>query len=528
MADNNVQQAQTPAPASGQASAPAPAKKKLDLKKLKNLDIKTLFGKGKEVELVSGTASTFEINLVPSVKAEMIKSLKMRNLVLFICIIIVAVSVGIVAIVGSVVTGQNITMNDQDNKIEMMSGKLSGFEGLGEYLTIQDQLGNITSIQNNRKILSRVFSFLNVLLPSDPDRITISEMNVDLSENIISFSGQADAGVEPFIDYRVLESFKKSVALVKYDYGRYVDAEDNEIPTRCVVESGSDGKTLVEGNSIYAYWMMGKSGCETAVTEREKALVELATEIEDAAAAAAEDAGEAMSEDEILERTKEIYNEYADAIVPNWYDEWLSANDLTRYSEKELNSNDRQSILDSYNEWRNSLSDEERWVVDQELSQGVDYRDVKFMKIYRTPQFSDWYKKEYMDLSGGITGVPHFASQCITYSGMELEDSIRWTSNNECMLMDGDVNISNSSNGRDASNNLVLRFEASLTLNEDPLKFENKHVMAIGPNGQNVTDSYVQIEGMFGEKAEDCQSSDVVCVSNTENITGGGSKDAEE
>ena len=44
--------------------------------------------------------------------------------------------------------------------------------------------------------------------------------------------------------------------------------------------------------------------------------------------------------------------------------------------------------------------------------------------------------------------------------------------------------------------------------------------MVIGPNGQNVTDSYRQIEGMFAKKAEDCKEGDAACSSNKKNKTG--------
>ena len=47
-----------------------------------------------------------EINLVPDIKNEMIKALKMRNLIFFICIVSVIVSLGIVAILGAIVGGQ--------------------------------------------------------------------------------------------------------------------------------------------------------------------------------------------------------------------------------------------------------------------------------------------------------------------------------------------------------------------------------------------------------------------------------------
>ena len=51
--------------------------------------------------------------------------------------------------------------------------------------------------------------------------------------------------------------------------------------------------------------------------------------------------------------------------------------------------------------------------------------------------------------------------------------------------------------------------------------------MAIGPNGKDVTDSYVQIEGMFQEEAQDCKSDDVVCTSSKVNETGEGGNNAE-
>ena len=73
---------------------------------------------------------------------------------------------------------------------------------------------------------------------------------------------QASAGVAPFINFRVLEAFKKSTEEMKYDYGNYVDKDGNEIPARCMVENGTNGNTLVENGSTYAYWMVTKDECD--------------------------------------------------------------------------------------------------------------------------------------------------------------------------------------------------------------------------------------------------------------------------
>ena len=61
----------------------------------------------------------------------------------------------------------------------------------------------------------------------------------------------------------------------------------------------------------------------------------------------------------------------------------------------------------------------------------------------------------------------------------------------------------------------MLRFNATITLDENVFLFVNKHMMAISPTSQNVTDSYRQVEGMFAERAADCADSDVVCTSAT-------------
>lgn len=488
-----------------------PEKKKSEflekLKKIdwKNADVKTLFQKNNgKPEVLKETATKFEINLVPEVKMKMIKSLKMRNLIIFACIVIAGVSAGIVAILGSVVTGQNVAMGNQDQRLELMSSKINSFEGLEEYLTIQDQLGNISTINENKKVLSRIFSFLTVMLPNEPDRITISELNIDLEDNTIDFTGQADAGVEPFIDYRVLEAFKKSVMLVKYDYGQYVDKDGNEIPTRCMVEANAEGQTLTEGKNIYAYWLKGKEGCEAARVARDLEIAELEDD-------------EEMTEKEKDDEIEEVYKNYKGQVSENWYDKWLKENDLDRTKDEKLTKEQEASKQEALAQWQATLNEEERWVSDLETEGGVKKEDVNFEKVYRTPQFSKWYKEEKLDLSGTVSDVAHFESQCITYEGFEEDKTIRWTSQNECMLLDEDIEISNSSNGRDASGNLVLRFEAAAMMNEEALRFQNKHVMAISPSGRDVTDSYLQINGIFGEEAQDCNANDVVCVENKEN-----------
>ena len=128
-----------------------------------------------------------------------------------------------------------------------------------------------------------------------------------------------------------------------------------------------------------------------------------------------------------------------------------------------------------------------------------------------------------MNLDGEIRGVAHFNSTCITYSGTEKDNGdIAWTSiNDSCKLVPGSednssngISIEQSSNGRNSSHELVLRFSAIIYIAPEVFNFNNHHMLALSPSGRrNVTDSYSQIQNMFAEKAADCARDDADCNS---------------
>lgn len=402
-----------------------------------------------------------EINLVPDIKNEMIKALKMRNLIFFLSIVIAAASVGATLLVGSVMGGQQLALSGKQSTLEKLSKKLNSYGDLSEFLTFQGQIDNIEGLIEKEKVVSRTFDILSAIIPSGPDLIEISDLNVRFENNaaIFRISAKADARKEPYIDYNVLDSFKKSMQYTRYDYGRYVDKNGNTIPAYCIIEKGADGATFSDaGKGIYAYWDFNIDGC-------------MAQSEDDA-----EDNTEDNTEDNI-----ENNNESKKA--PSGY--------TTEY-----------------------------------------YNDKEVIRIWRTPQYAEWYSstetegKPYMSLNGEIKNVAHFESSCITYTGTLVGDSPKWSETNEsCLLVPDGTNgikILSSANARNNSTNeLVLNFDAQITINSDAYLFTKKHLLAIAPSGRhNVTDSYVQIQSMFGERATECSEDDSLCQSNTENVTG--------
>ena len=388
-----------------------------------------------------------EINLVPDVKNDAIKAIKARNLTFFICIIIASASFAITAIFASIAFGQQAVTNGNKETIATLSKKLFSYSDLSNFLTIKDQLSNLSAISQNKILLSRAVNILSATIPSGPDTIAVSEFSINFTGTAptITFDAQANAGQPPYIDYNVLEAFKKSMAYLRYDYGNYVDREGKTIPTYCIIEYDLDGTILSDSSKgVYAYWLINGEGCNPSAEQ----------------------------------------NNDAESSENN-----IATNTTTGY---ETENYDGQTVV----------------------------------RIWRTPQFNDWYKdsapenstEPYMDLSGNISGVAHFVSKCTTYSGIKnaATGSVDWKSENEsCLLIPGGENglkIGSSSNGRDGAGELVLRFSAIITINQEFFKFVNPHMLAVAPSDRrNVTDSYIQIQNIFGAPASDCAANDAQC-----------------
>jgi hypothetical protein len=376
-----------------------------------------------------------EINLVPDIKGEMIKALKLRNFIFFICIVVAAASVGAALLFAVIAGGQQAVVDGKKNTLSMLSQKINNYSDLSDFLTVRDQLSNLSTISSNKKLLSRTFNILSALLPKGADTITLSELNIDLAKGdpTISFDAQANAGEPPYIDYNVLDAFKKSMAYMRYDYGNYVDRSGNTIPAYCIIENGVDGATFSDAErGYYAYWLINGEGCNPSTNS----------------------SGEPIT---------------------------------TGYTIEEYNGN-------------------------------------QVVRIWRTPQTDEWYQKKYMELDGRISEIEHFESQCTTYTGVinSVTNVPKWTKTNDKCLLVSNIDVPESSNGRDAEDSLVLRFSAIITLSPDVYNFNNHHVLALGPSGRyNVTDSYIQIQSMFAERAKDCAEGDAQCSKNNINKAGG-------
>lgn len=462
-------------------------------KSFKNLKNIQIGGKSTNKKNVSMEPKTIkEINLVPDIKNDFIKTLKFRNLVFFLSIIIASGSVIVMLTFLTIAGGQQGFINSKQTTIDALQKKISDYSDLSDFLTIRDQLSNIATITENKVMMSRTFNILSAIIPTGDDYINISELSVDLSgedeKPMFTIDAQANAGSDPQIDYKVLDSFKKSMRYLRYDYGEYVDKDDQTIPAYCMIETAEDGSILRDTEKGYfAYWLIEGEGCNPS------------------------------AEDEEDEEYEEEEEENSDSVKST---SLLNTQSLNTSSLSTTKLDSEESLT--------------KVSTPEELSQKTGYQIENYngqnvVKIWRTPQYTEWYKKDpkesepYMDLDGSIHDIPHFNSSCISYSGTEKDNStITWTATNDsCQLVPEDegeednagIIIESSSNGRNADEELVLRFNAKIFFAPEVFNFNNHHMITLSPAGRrNVTDSYAQIQSIFAERASDCDQSDTECI----------------
>lgn len=451
------------------------------------------------------SGDTYEISLVPAVKTQLIRAQKIRNRVFFACIVISCAALGVVLVLFSIKSGQDIAMSNQDKRLESLSEKINSYSELDSLITIQNQLDRHGEIIDNRQIISRAFGALGVMLPQGGDLVKLSELRVNLDTDLITMEGQTDAKVAPLIDYRVLEAFKKSVGLTKYDYGRYVDADGKEIPTQCVKESDAEGNAFRDGDSYYAWWDLTTPGCEGAKVGE-------FTNENGSSSAGDKELYHFSEKAEVETATVQVEVEQETTTSDNGEENGSTENDNTENNVEGIVGFE-ESLQDGLQQ-NTGETEVTKVTIDKEIPARV--------KIWRTPRFNEWYKEEKISLDGSIRDVEHFESVCFKYNGVENttndgKTSVHWSSENDCYLAKDGLTITSSANGRDDSDNLVLRFTATTNYAEDFFAYANKHMMAIGPVGQNVTDSFVQISNMFAKEAQACEEDDLECLGNTEN-----------
>lgn len=146
-----------------------------------------------------------EINLIPQVKRELLKTRSLRNKVISVSILIGGASIAVVVVLAVLFGGQIATEAIQDGGIKDRADRLTSVEDVNKVVTIQNQLTKITSQHESKKINSRFFDLIAAINPAAPNNVTFSNIKVDPSSRTLTLEGSAESG------YTALETLKKTI-----------------------------------------------------------------------------------------------------------------------------------------------------------------------------------------------------------------------------------------------------------------------------------------------------------------------------
>lgn len=149
-----------------------------------------------------------QFNLLPDVKLEYIKARRTKRMVMLVSTVVASISIAITVILfigTNILQRQHLTNLDKDIKRD--SHHLEEEEDLDKILTVQNQLGVLDQLHAQKPAAARLGTYLSQIVPED---VTISQMEVNFTENTIIFDGSAPSlsAVNRFIDTLKFTTYK--------------------------------------------------------------------------------------------------------------------------------------------------------------------------------------------------------------------------------------------------------------------------------------------------------------------------------
>lgn len=179
-----------------------------------------------------------QLNLLPDVKKEFLHAQSARRKTIAISILVTIIAVGLtIATAIYVYAIQNALMYVQTEDIKNKSKELSAVKDIDKYLTIQNQLAQLSSLHDEKNNFSRLLDFLPRLNPAPPKNIVLTNLEVSSLNTTITFKGRVS-------DYGALTTFKDTLNNATFTYqSDGVDHEPAKLFSNLNIETATYEKT---------------------------------------------------------------------------------------------------------------------------------------------------------------------------------------------------------------------------------------------------------------------------------------------
>lgn len=131
-----------------------------------------------------------QLNLLPDVKKEFLKSQKTKALVMSGSVLVTLGAVAITVLLFIYATFvQQIQINLISDDIKKKSEQVNSIQDVNKYLTIQNQLQALPQLHEQKGNTSRLFTFLPILNPGPPNNVKLSVLNVGTADRSLLLTG---------------------------------------------------------------------------------------------------------------------------------------------------------------------------------------------------------------------------------------------------------------------------------------------------------------------------------------------------
>lgn len=154
--------------------------------------------------------SRVEFNLLPDVKLDYDRAQRTKILIFNLSFLISVIAIALVVIAFFMVDiVQKKSLSDADKDITAASQELQGIKDLDKILTIQNQLGSLPGLHQQKHITSRLFDYLPQITPP---KINIGKLTLDTGTQTITLTGTSDKieSINKFIDTLKFTQFSLS------------------------------------------------------------------------------------------------------------------------------------------------------------------------------------------------------------------------------------------------------------------------------------------------------------------------------
>lgn len=150
-----------------------------------------------------------QFNLLPDVKIELIKSLRLKRTVLVISVLVIGVSIGLLIIMFSFSAVQKKHVSDLDKDIAAIRTELENISELTKILSVQNQLNTLPGLYDGRPAVDRLPAYID---QTTPVGVNLTRIQIDFSTSTAEISGTASRLdlINSYVDTLKYTNFRKS------------------------------------------------------------------------------------------------------------------------------------------------------------------------------------------------------------------------------------------------------------------------------------------------------------------------------